>query len=133
MRVCGTCKVYKEEDEFNKKGNGYQSQCRSCQRAWYKNYYDTVPKERQRILKKNKETKQQIREKIKKIKEETPCADCGQHFPYFVMDFDHQRDKEFNIANNVYAKSWETIEKEIAKCELVCANCHRIRTHSPLV
>lgn len=133
MRFCKSCESHKDEQDFNRKGNGYQSQCRLCQRSWYKKYYDEVPKERERLLLKNKEAKNKIREKIKKIKEETPCTDCGKHFPYFVMDFDHQRNKEFTISTNIYKKSWSDIEKEIEKCELVCANCHRIRTHSPLV
>ena len=129
MRLCSACKIYKEEKEFNKKGIGYQSQCRACQRAWYKNYYDSSPREKERLLEKNKVLKEQIREKIKSIKESSPCADCNQHFPYYVMDFDHRGDKSFTIANNVYRKSWSTIEQEIDKCEIVCANCHRIRTH----
>lgn len=133
MRVCGACKVYKEEDQFNKKGNGYQSQCRSCQRAWYKDYYHNVPKEKERLLKKNAEIRLILRNKIQEIKESNPCADCGNYFPYYVMDFDHQRDKQYSVANMVSLGSWELIEKEILKCELVCSNCHRIRTHSPLV
>lgn len=133
MKFCRSCDTYKEEQDFNRKGSGYQSQCRLCQRAWYKNYYDDVPKERERLLLKNKETRNKIRDKIKRIKEETPCTDCGNYFPYFVMDFDHQRNKKFTISNSIYSKSWSEIEKEIEKCELVCANCHRIRTHSPLV
>lgn len=133
MRLCSACKTYKNEEEFNRKGQGYQSQCRLCQRAWYKDYYDTVPKERQRLLKKNNETRSEIRSKIQKIKESSPCTDCGNYFPYYVMDFDHQHSKKYSIANMVSLGSWELIEKEMAKCELVCSNCHRIRTHSPLV
>jgi hypothetical protein len=44
------------------------------------------------------------------------------------MDFDHVRgEKLFGIAVNMNI-SWERLEAEIAKCEIVCANCHRIRT-----
>lgn len=60
-----------------------------------------------------------------------PCMDCKQSFPPYVMDFDHRdpKDKKFSVSricdDNV---SWENLKAEIAKCDLVCANCHRIRT-----
>lgn len=46
------------------------------------------------------------------------------------MDFDHVRGKKsFNIGGGkMGTPSFEAIEVEIAKCDLVCANCHRIRT-----
>lgn len=58
-----------------------------------------------------------------------PCADCGVSYPPYVMDFDHIGDKKFNIgsAKNKYSK--KLIQKEILKCEIVCANCHRERAH----
>lgn len=56
-----------------------------------------------------------------------PCTDCGVQYPYYVMQFDHLRDKEFNIARS--NRSLIKIKAEIAKCELVCANCHAERTH----
>lgn len=61
-------------------------------------------------------------------KESHPCTDCGNFFPYYVMQFDHLKDKYLGIAR-MWAHSLERIEQEIAKCELVCANCHAIRTH----
>lgn len=65
---------------------------------------------------------------------DTPCLDCGHRFPLVCMDFDHVRgEKKFNVsqAYNV-AGSWQKIIDEIAKCEIVCANCHRIRTQTRL-
>lgn len=55
--------------------------------------------------------------------------DCLTTFPVEVMDFDHRPgvEKKFNISN-AGGRAWETIEAEIAKCDLVCANCHRLRT-----
>jgi hypothetical protein len=58
-----------------------------------------------------------------------PCLDCGGKFPTECMDLDHLRDKKANVSKMVAeGLSLETIKAEIAKCELVCANCHRIRT-----
>lgn len=60
-----------------------------------------------------------------------PCADCGRDFPSFVKDFDHRKgSKLFNIADIVKrGVSIEKLVEEILKCDVVCANCHRIRTH----
>ena len=74
------------------------------------------------------------REYVRSLKEATPCADCGNHFPHVCMDFDHiGDDKTHAVARLVAgARSLDLIKAEIAKCEIVCANCHRIRTFSRL-
>lgn len=62
-----------------------------------------------------------------------PCTDCGISYPSYVMDFDHlpQYEKLFAIGRTItYHKSFKALKEELAKCELVCANCHRIRTHN---
>lgn len=67
---------------------------------------------------------------IDELKAQSSCADCGGRFPPVAMDFDHVRGvKKFNIAKIGGSQmSTETLLEEIAKCELVCANCHRVRT-----
>jgi len=58
-----------------------------------------------------------------------PCTDCGHRFPSYAMDFDHVRgEKSFNISMAVKTKTLEEIKEEIAKCDVVCATCHRMRT-----
>jgi hypothetical protein len=66
-------------------------------------------------------------EKLRKLKS-VPCADCGILFPSYVMQFDHLEDKKFTLSKSPTRK-WEKVLEEIAKCEIVCANCHAIRTH----
>lgn len=58
-----------------------------------------------------------------------PCADCGQSFPPMCMEFDHlpEHKKEYNIGSMMNNRL-ELIVAEIAKCEIVCACCHRIRS-----
>lgn len=56
-----------------------------------------------------------------------PCMDCGNRFPLCCMDFDHRGEKEYNIASMAHCRE-EVILAEIAKCDVVCACCHRIRT-----
>jgi hypothetical protein len=58
---------------------------------------------------------------------EHPCIDCGEIDP-LVLEFDHLGDKNFNIAHGLRDRNWQTVLDEIAKCDVVCANCHRRRT-----
>jgi hypothetical protein len=69
-------------------------------------------------------------EYVRQLKECTPCKDCKGFFHYSQMDFDHIRnDKTVNIARISNSSiSLKRIKAEISKCELVCANCHRLRT-----
>ena len=68
------------------------------------------------------------RERLDKLKD-APCMDCGHKFPPECMDFDHVRgEKLFEINTSGIGHTQATVLKEIAKCDLVCANCHRIRT-----
>lgn len=58
-----------------------------------------------------------------------PCADCSGAFPLVCMDFDHVRgEKLFTISSSYVNVSMAVLLEEIAKCDVVCANCHRIRT-----
>ena len=61
-----------------------------------------------------------------------PCADCGGDFPPYLMDFDHVNgDKLDDICGmRMRTVSRDAIRAEIEKCEVVCANCHRARTHA---
>jgi hypothetical protein len=58
---------------------------------------------------------------------ERRCVDCGEEDP-LVLQFDHLGDKTFNIGARLRDRPWKAILDEIAKCDVVCANCHRRRT-----
>lgn len=60
-----------------------------------------------------------------------PCLDCGVSYPYYVMDFDHRdpQTKVANVSTLVIKGNRQMLLEEIAKCDVVCANCHRVRTH----
>jgi len=73
------------------------------------------------------------RERAKEVadyKASKPCSDCGGYFHPAVMEFDHRpgEQKLFNIGTRNGTASRNTVWAEIAKCDLVCANCHRMRT-----
>ena len=65
--------------------------------------------------------------------QENPCVDCGQD-DIRTLHFDHLpgTDKKYDIGAAITqsTRSWQNILEEIAKCEVVCANCHQIRTSS---
>jgi hypothetical protein len=59
-----------------------------------------------------------------------PCADCKVQYPPDVMQFDHVRgEKKFHLSSGI-DHSEATIREEAAKCDVVCANCHWLRTSS---
>jgi hypothetical protein len=66
---------------------------------------------------------------IQKAKDK-PCADCGDVFHYAAMQFDHRPGtiKLFAIGTKGKNYSIEKLDAEIAKCDVVCANCHALRT-----
>jgi hypothetical protein len=71
---------------------------------------------------------------LKEIKEKNPCMDCKGWYPYYVMDFDHVRGRKHkNVSELIDTLSKKKIDEEIAKCEVVCSNCHRIRTHNRII
>jgi hypothetical protein len=91
-----------------------------------KKYYSAhAPVERARY----KRYQERVRDVIRRLKQSTLCQDCGRSYPYYVMDFDHRdpAEKKFNIG--IANKGLETMLAEIAKCDIVCANCHRERGH----
>jgi hypothetical protein len=63
-----------------------------------------------------------------------PCADCGQKFPPYAMDFDHVDENKLENVSRIASRhgSLKAMEAEAAKCEVVCAVCHRIRTFTRL-
>jgi hypothetical protein len=80
----------------------------------------------------NKARRAKRMEALNKIKAERgPCVDCGVVFHPYAMDFDHTgNDKVADVSDLIQRAGWQRVLDEIAKCELVCANCHRVRTYN---
>ena len=65
-------------------------------------------------------------------KRDQPCADCGKSYPICCMDFHHIGDKDpvligVSTATRMMDWSIKRIDAELAKCVVLCSNCHRIR------
>lgn len=58
-----------------------------------------------------------------------PCKDCRRRFPSVCMDFDHRRGRKKFAIGKALGCGMRALAAELAKCDVVCANCHRIRTH----
>jgi hypothetical protein len=134
MKKCTTCHVDKTEEEFNKnkiKFDGLNNICRDCSNERSKKYYqDNKEKHKKVIYERNKRAILVNRQKIFDYYKLNPCIDCGETDP-IVLEFDHKDDvdKKDNVSNLVSnGSSWKMIEKEIEKCDVRCANCHRKRT-----
>ena len=129
IKHCTRCCEDKPVEEFRKlsrNAGGRHSWCYPCNaeadRGYRKNY---LPKKRE-----NEDARvAACLAWVASIKD-VPCIDCGGRFPSFCMDFDHVRGvKVASISVLVHRRaSREKILAEMAKCEIVCANCHRIRT-----
>jgi len=91
-------------------------------RNWWK-----TPKGKALAKKRDEKRLRKNREFLQAAKNK-PCVDCGKRFPSCCMDFDHVRGKKLFRVGVAVSRSTNSIIREIAKCELVCANCHRMRT-----
>lgn len=135
MKKCSKCQLEKDESEFyfkNKKLNKRHSQCKKCSESNRKSkehydkyksqYIERNRKRRERLINENTIS---LIEFLKKH----PCVDCGEKNP-IVLEFDHRDEKEksYTISKKMRYYKWETILKEIDKCDVRCSNCHKIRT-----
>jgi hypothetical protein len=97
------------------------------QKAYQRDHYR---RKRDAYLERNRSDRLRVREEVNRIKEKLGCADCGIPYPYYVLDFDHRdgEEKVAKIHKLIRTASRSAVMEEIGKCDVVCANCHRIRT-----
>lgn len=131
MKKCRICQLEKTLDCFASnvsRKDKLQTYCRDCHSKYTKDhyennksYYKTKARKRTNLL----------RKQYNEYKESLPCFDCKKNYPYYVMDFDH-RDKELKSTEvaKLVDRSAQKLLEEIEKCDLVCSNCHRERTHN---
>lgn len=146
-KACCRCLTEKPLSDFGvltKRGKTYpDSWCRLCRRAYSRDLgRKPLTKKRQRAygrthrkaIRENAQERRKVnRVALNKLKK-APCTDCGRQYPIVCMDFDHLDgfQKRRNVGR-MLDFSWGAILQEVAKCELVCANCHRVRTGARMV
>lgn len=104
---------------------------KAYQKAYHEKYYKNNKEYYTKKAKiRNKSQRAKNKEFVNRYKSFASCVDCGESNP-IVLEFDHVSDnKTANVADMMHSSySIDTIKKEIRKCEIVCANCHRVRTH----
>jgi len=136
MKTCGRCGEEKNIDQFpqRKYRDGRRvpaPYCRPCKREYDRNYWASNEQYRNSNVAHGEKRRERNIEYVQKVLEESGgCSDCPETNP-IVLEFDHLRDKTHNISEMCRSTySIEAIQQEIDKCEIVCANCHRIRTHN---
>src|SRR4051794_13975481 len=127
MKVCGKCQKLRPEADFHRRGKIRQAWCRECRKA-YDAAYHAKYRERRRELRRLKAI--EFKKWYWELKESLPCTDCGSYFRHPAMTWDHLPgfEKRADVGFLTRYSSRNVVLKEIAKCELVCANCHAVRT-----
>lgn len=135
MMTCAKCLNVKPEIEFSIKSGKITNQCLACKREYNRAIYaKKSPEAKKDRAVQMKLRYQELRKKLWDYKCTQLCARCGESDPV-VLEFDHldQANKDSEICNMVKnGRSWDSILKEIAKCQVLCANCHRRKTHKQL-
>jgi len=134
-RICTQCKEEKPIEEFNfrdKKLGKRQGACRECTRNQVRRHIKANPEYyRDRARRRKQMLFQENRVFLLEYLSDKQCADCGESDPV-VLQFDHLKDKKYTVAHMMGQYRWDKILKEIAKCEIRCANCHTRRTSKQL-
>jgi hypothetical protein len=132
-KKCTHCGEIKDLAEFSFKNEALgrrQPFCRTCHKEWNRQHYERNKATYIATAKRNSaryyaESGDRILEYLRNH----PCVDCGEADP-LVLEFDH-RDrsiKRLAISAMLSRFGWAEIEREIDKCDVRCANCHRRRT-----
>lgn len=131
MKRCPHCDQSKPIDAFawRNRAQGRRAPfCRACQKDYMRRHYLANRDVYIARAVENKRTAKLTRtQRLLEFFATHPCVDCGEDDPV-VLEFDHLRDKEFDISQGYYSRPWSVVLEEIDKCEVVCANCHRRRT-----
>lgn len=140
-KTCTQCGKKKQLSLFYadvNQNDGHKDECKSCNVGrsirYYRDHKPHILAHNKKYVQEHKPLVQAIRKRGRQRRyslvlqaKSKPCMDCGILFIPFVMDLDHVRGKKlFALSENAHPTS--AIKKEIAKCDAVCSNCHRIRT-----
>ena len=89
------------------------------------------PEQRENYARVSRERAAEKRDYLNTIKTLCGCAKCGYDAHAQALDFNHldPTQKRGNIAERVSSWGWNTLMEEVLKCEVLCANCHRLETH----
>ncbi len=133
QKFCTSCKTVKEVSEFTFKylaKRVLHNYCRVCHAKWNRGHYER--NKATYIANAQRNSARYRAENVRRIADylfEHPCVDCGER-DIIVLEFDHRdrRMKRLNVGEMIQDYCWAEIAREIAKCDVRCANDHRRRT-----
>lgn len=134
MKTCTICKSEKELSEFNKNStrkDGLNNICKTCSQNKSKQYYKkNKQKHVQSIRVRNRLQVQRNQNFVIRFLKRKKCCDCLES-DIRVLEFDHVRGVKHKDVSILVSTAYclQTLKEEIRKCDIVCANCHRKRTH----
>jgi hypothetical protein len=133
-KKCTSCNEIKSLVSYayrSKKNNTRKYRCKECDKKERREYY---LKNKSRIISdvlgRNEGIKNRNKKFIWDYLENNPCVDCGENNP-IVLEFDHRDGVEKTNCVSIMSANKVSINnliKEINKCDVRCANCHKIRT-----
>jgi len=126
MKICSKCKIEKSILEFNKRSvskDGHSPQCKTCNKKALKSHYN---RNKEKYKKRNKKKREKLKKEFEDFKKSLSCIKCGES-RWWVLDFHHRdpKEKEGYINKLFIDNSKDKLEKELEKCDVLCANCHR--------
>lgn len=126
VRRCSKCGVEQPLSQFHRRAERHQLWCKACRRAWDSLYHATT---RERRKTQRAERHQRLVARMRELKSR-PCLDCEGNFHPAAMTFDHRpgTEKVGDLASLAGRGLTGLFEQELAKCDVVCANCHAVRT-----
>ena len=122
-KFCPKCETDKPIEEFpiNKsRKDGRGRVCKGCQNEYTRNHYR---KNKKQYLERNRRRTKEAKEYIIEYKKRSKCKKCPED-RWWVLDFHHVDEKKEEVVNLI-SHGIEMVKKEIEKCEVLCANCHR--------
>lgn len=133
LRRCGRCGGMKPVTAFlfRAKARGtLKSYCTPCSRAYAREHYERNKAAYvARARKWRDRERPRIRARIDEYLRSHPCVDCGES-AITLLEFDHREraEKRLAVADLARNSTWSRLRREIEKCDVRCANCHRRRT-----
>lgn len=131
MKICTSCNTEKPLGSyaFKSKVKGtLQPVCKTCHNEKIRQHYkENTAYYKAKARRREDGFKDSNFQSLMQYLKEHPCRDCGEKDP-IVLEFDHLENKRYNISHMMNKYTWESILVEIAKCEVVCRNCHARRT-----
>jgi excinuclease UvrABC ATPase subunit len=135
-QICTTCHTEKPVEQYSfrdkKKGRRHR-RCKACHAAYRRQHYQENRKKyigmaRDWDADNHQRLVDRARRYVFNYLCQNPCVDCGET-NVLVLEFDHIYGKTTNISQMIHDNpSMENLKKEVAKCAVRCACCHRIRT-----